>query len=36
MEQEIKQLAVRIEQIERLLVQLQKTLAKHVEKCATK
>ena len=36
MEQKIKELAVRIEQIEKLLVQLQKTLAQHVEKCSAK
>jgi len=36
MEQELKELAIRIEQIEQLLVLLQKTLAQHVEKCTTK
>ena len=36
MEQKIQELAVRIEQIELLLVQLQKTLAQHVKKCSTK
>ena len=36
MEKKIQELALRIEQIERLLLQLQKTLAQHVEKCSAK
>jgi hypothetical protein len=36
MEQKIKKLAERIAQIELLLLQLQKTLAQHVEKCSDK
>jgi len=36
MEQKIQELAVRIEQIELLILQLQKTMAQHVEKCSGK
>jgi hypothetical protein len=36
MEQKIKELAVRIEQIELLILQLQKAMAQHVEKCSAK
>ena len=36
MEKKIQELATRIEQIERLLKQLQDTLAQHVEKCSAK
>jgi|TARA_R110002167_G_scaffold295790_1_gene500266 hypothetical protein len=36
MEDKIKELAVRIEQIEQLLIQLQKTLIQHLKKCSTK
>ena len=36
MEQKIQELTERITAIELLLIQLQKTLVQHVEKCATK